>query len=173
MKRCNSLIIALCATLPFAPQPTMASESAQVPHTPAAKAAADLISKAERAITDYVAACASRDGQHLDRLTTEDVRIEFALDEPGTYLSMDASSLVAGCGANAALGRSGSDISKLWIFPTLEANSVFVHYEVSAPSIDSMPQRQLLLLEMRGDRIARMVNFATSPSARSARSSRW
>ena len=57
--------------------------------------------------------------------------MEYALDEPGTYLSLDASSLLAACAAN----NSGSRVSNLWIFPTNDANTVFVQYD--APTAET------------------------------------
>jgi len=161
MKPCNSIVIALCTAFAFATGAATASETAQVPDTAAAKAAAGMISKVERAITRYVAACASDRAQDLNGVMTEDARIEFALEEPGTYLSIDASSSAADCAAQ---------ISNLWIFPTLDADAVFVQYDVPA-SGGAMQERQLVLVEMRGDRIARMVNFSGS-SARGGRAAR-
>jgi hypothetical protein len=161
MKTCKSLVITLFA-LAFAADAAHASELPQVPHTAAAKAAAGVILRVERAITGYVSACASNDAQGLKGVLTEDARIEFAMDEPGTYLSIDASSWGADCAAQ---------ISNLWIFPTLDANAVFVQYDVPS-STGALPQPQLVLVEMRGERIARMVNFSGSSSARSSHAAR-
>jgi hypothetical protein len=151
MKTCKSLVVTVFA-LAFAADAANASELAQVPQTAAAKAAAGVILKVERAIIDYLSACASNDAQDLQGVLTEDARIEFAMDEPGTYLSIDASSWGADCAAQ---------ISNLWIFPTLDADAVFVQYDVPASS-GALQERQLVLVEMRGERIARMVNFSGS-----------
>jgi hypothetical protein len=55
-------------------------------------------------------------------------------------------------------------VSNLWIFPTGDATSVFVQYEMPAAN-GAAPQRQLALVEMRGERIARMIKFAPMPPA--------
>jgi hypothetical protein len=124
----------------------------QVPDTDAARASADLIASAKRALTGFVAACATGEDEWLGKLTTDDVRIEYALEEPGTFLSIDASS---GCGAlNGPDGR----LENLWILPTNDTSSVFVQY-------DTGEGRRLALVEMRGDRIARMVSYASAPPA--------
>ena len=130
-----------------------------VPSTAAAQTSAKLISRAERAINGFVAACAVRDARGLSDVTTSQVRVEYALDEPGTYLSMDASSLLAACAANNA----GSRVSNLWIFPTNDANTVFVQYD--AQSTETGSHGQLALVELKGDRIARMLNFAALPQS--------
>lgn len=141
-----------------------ADVAAQVPDTAAAESAADLISRVERAINGYVAACVSRKPQALSRVATSDVRIEYALDEPGAYLTFDASSLLAGCTASAPAGHAESHVANLWVFPTLDANAVFVQYDAPG-SAGSIGHRQLALVEMRGDRISRMLNFGAVPSA--------
>jgi hypothetical protein len=169
MKTCKSLVVTVFA-LAFAADAAHASEMAQVPQSAAAQAAAGAILRAERAIIGYVSACASNDAQDLNSVLTEDARIEFALDEPGTYLSIDASSWAGDCAASTHSGDS-PQISNLWIFPTLDANALFVQYDVPA-STGSMRERQLVLIEMRGDRIVRMVNFSSSTSERGAHAAR-
>ena len=65
---------------------------------------------------------------------------------------------------NAYLGTQR--ISNLWIYPTNEANTVFVHYEadLQVAALDvAHKQSHLVMLEMRGDQIARVISF--SPSA--------
>jgi hypothetical protein len=168
MNICKSLVVTAFA-LAFAADAAPASEMARVPQSAAAKAAAGAILRAESAIIGYVRACASNDAQDLNSVLTEDARIEFALEQPGTYLSIDASSWAADCVASIHSGDS-PQISNLWIFPTLDANALFVQYDVPA-SAGSTRERQLVLIEMRGDRIARMVNFSssTSDSAHAAR----
>src|SRR5689334_8685559 len=128
---------------------------AQVPQTAAARKWADLITRTERALGDYVAACASGEGQALTRVTTDDLHIEYTLGEPGTYLVMDGGGSSAGCAAMAGLSARTSNV---WIFPT---NSSVVFVQFDAPMATQAPsQRQLALVEMRGERIARIVNFS-------------
>jgi len=160
MKRYHLLAPLLGMALTLAADVAMcADEPAQVPSTAAAQTAAKLISRAERAINGFVAACIARDARALSDVTTSQVRVEYALDEPGTYLSMDASSLLAACAANNA----GSRVSNLWIFPTNDANTVFVQYD--AQPAESGSHGQLALIELKGERIVRMLNFAAVPQS--------
>ncbi len=160
MKRYYLLAPVLGVALTLAADIAMcADQTAQVPSTAAAQTSAKLISRAERAINGFVAACVARDARALGSVTTSQVRVEYALDEPGTYLSMDASSLLAACAANNASSR----VSNLWIFPTNDANTVFVQYD--AQSTESGSRGQLALVEMKGDRIAKMLNFAALPQS--------
>lgn len=127
---------------------------AHVPQTEAARKWADLITRTEHALGGYVAACASGNEQALRHVTTDDLHVEYTLGEPGTYLVLDSGTSPAGCAAMGGLVTRTSDV---WIFPTNSA-AVFVQFDV--PS-----QRQLALVEMRGDRIARIVNFSAPPPA--------
>jgi len=70
---------------------------------------------------------------------------------------MDGSSLLAACAANSA----GARVSNLWIFPTNDANTVFVQYDSGTTASGG----QLALVELNGDRISRMVNFAALPQS--------
>ena len=158
MSRYTPAIAALFTTLTFACA-AQASETAHVPRTAAARAAEDLIARTERAITGYVAACASRDVKRLTGLTTDDVRVEFTLDEPGTYLTLTSDSLMASCVPGVSPGRG-----RMWIFPTNDANAVFVQYDLSVSSA-KVATRQLALVEMRGEQIARMRNFGPISAA--------
>jgi hypothetical protein len=163
MKNCNLFVLALSAPLTLAASAAISADGkAHVPHTAAAASAADLISRVERAVNGYVAACVSRDAQGLDSVTTSDVRIEYALSDPGAYFSLDASSLISAC--TASIGSdSGSRPVNLWIYPTHDADAVFVQYDAPSGSAESNSRRQIALVEMRGDRIYRMVNFAAAP----------
>jgi cytochrome c len=152
----TALLLAAVAARP-------ADDKARVPSTTAAQNSARLISSAERAIDHFVAACAARDVRGLSDVTTGEVRVEYALDDPGTYLSMDASSLIAACAANTPAARPGSRVSNFWIFPTNDPNTVFVQYDAPVEANDAAPHRQLALVEMQGERISRMLNFAAVP----------
>ena len=131
---------------------------AHVPQTAAAHKWADLIARTERALGGYVEACVSGEGGALGRVTTDDLHIEYTLNEPGNYLIVDGSNASAGCAAMAGLL---SRTSYVWIFPT---NSAAVFVQFDAPAGAGAPsQRQLALVEMRGERIARIVNFSATP----------
>lgn len=128
---------------------------AHAPQTAAARKWADLIARTERALGGYAAACASGEGRALRTVTTDDLHIEYTLGEPGTYLTVDGSNAPVSCAAMVGLA---SDKSNLWIFPT-NSSVVFVQFDGPA-AVGAPSQRQLALVEMRGERIARIVNFS-------------
>jgi hypothetical protein len=86
--------------------------------------------------------------------------VDYALEEPDTYLSMSQPSLTSSC---AIFGGEQTRVANLWIFPTADGKSVFVRYEVR-DSVSSTSHEHLSLLEMRGDRIARLLNFSSMPA---------
>ena len=129
------------------------------PATVQATQAADLISRAANAFVDYVNACSGNDQEAVARAITSDAVVEYAAAEPGVYLTFDATALTTRCGDDPAPIGAGQHISNLWIFPTTDANAVFVRYD-SASNLASAEQH-LLLVEMRGDRIIRMRDFTT------------
>src|SRR5262249_32639833 len=110
---CGALLTASAHGANTSRIPDASPLKAHVPDTVAAHRAADLIARAEHAISAYLTATETRNQQ----------------------------------------------VSNLWIFPTGDDSSVFIQYDVRGPG-NSSPQRQLALLEMRGERIARMVNFS-------------
>jgi hypothetical protein len=131
---------------------------AHVPQTAAARKWADLIARTERALGGYAAACAAGEGRALSQVTTDDLHVEYTLGEPGTYLTVDGANAPAGC---AAMSGLVSRTSNVWIFPT---NSAVVFVQFDGPAAAGAPsQRQLALVEMRGERIARIVNFSATP----------
>jgi hypothetical protein len=158
MSRYNPAIAALFTTFAFT-FAAQASDTALVPRTAAARAAGDLIARTERAVTGYVAACAARDAKRLTGFTTDDVRVEFTLEEPGTYLTLTSDSLLASCVPGVSPGKG-----RMWIFPTNDANAVLVQYDLSVGPAETTT-RQLALVEMRGAQIARMRNFGPLSAA--------
>jgi hypothetical protein len=148
-----SVVLALTAPTGFA------SEHAQDRAIPRAAPSADLLARADRALRDYVTASSTGDSEALGRLFTNDAVIEYALEEPGTYLSVAAAALSANRAGNAQQTGPGAHISNLQIFPTPDSNTVFVHYTTSADvqTPEEVPASEhLALLEMRGDRIFKM-----------------
>jgi hypothetical protein len=128
---------------------------------------ANLLARADRALRDYVAACSTGDSGALVRIFTNDAVVEYALDEPGTYLTVEAAALSANRVGNSQQTRAGAHISKLQIFPTPDSNTVFVHYVISADvqTPDEVPASEhLALLEMRGDRIFKMRKLGANAS---------
>ena len=157
----NRLIRALAVTalLTMTVQTGFAAEAIHVPATPPAAARANLIARADRALRDYVAACSNSDIEAFARIVTSDAVVEYALEEPGTYLTVEAAALSAKHSGNSKLTGAEAHISNLWIYPTSDSNVVFVHYttrsDVRAPA--QLPDSEhLALLEMRGDRIFKL-----------------
>jgi len=69
----------------------------------------------DRALRDYVAACSSGDNEAFARIVTSDAVVEYALEEPGTYLAVEAAVLSANRSAISKQTGTGAHISNLWI----------------------------------------------------------
>jgi hypothetical protein len=154
--------LATTALLTMNAQIGFTAEPTHVPATAQAAASANLIARADRALRGYVAARSTGDDEAIARIVTSDGVVEYALEEPGTYLAIEAAALSANRSVNAEPKGTGAHISKLWIFPTNDSNAVFVHYTIGSDvrSPAQLPDSDhLALLEMRGDRIFRMRNF--------------
>jgi len=154
----NRSLSSLAATvlLTMTVQAGCAAEAVHVAATSPAAASANLIARADRALRDYVAACSSGDNEAFARSVTSDAVVEYALEEPGTYLAVEAAVLSTNRSGNSKQTGTGAHISNLWIYPTSDSNVVFVHYttrsDVRSPA--QLPDSEhLALLEMRGDRI--------------------
>ena len=130
----NRSISGLAATvlLTMTVHTSFAEEPVQVPATPQAAASANLIVRADRALRDYVAGRSTDDDAAISRILTSDAMVEYALEEPGTYLAVEVAALSANRSGNAKQTRSGAHISNLWIFPTPDSNAVFVHYTIGS-----------------------------------------
>jgi hypothetical protein len=138
-----------------------AEEPVQVPATPQAAASANLIVRADRALRDYVAARSTGDDAAISRIVTSDAMVEYALEEPGTYLAVEVAALSAKRSGNAKQTRPGAHISNRWIFPTPDSNTVSVHYTISSDvgsAADHPDSEHLALVEMRRDRIVKIRN---------------
>jgi len=152
----NKSILGLAVTvlLAMTVQAGFAAEAVHVPATPYAAASANLIARVDRALRDYVAACSTADDAAIARIVTSDAVVEYVLEEPGTYLGVEADALSANCSGNAKQAGAGASFSNLWIFPTSDSNTVFVKYTTSRGDPE-----HLALLEMRGERIFKIRNF--------------
>jgi hypothetical protein len=169
----NKPILTLAATvvLTMAVHTGFAADPVHAPATPQAAASADIIARADRALRDYVAACSNGDDEAIARIVTSDAMVEYALDEPGTYLAVEAAALSANRAGNAKQTRPGAHISSLRIFPTPDSNTVFVHYKTSSDvrsPAEPPDSEHLALLEMRGDRIVKIRNSSADAGALSA-----
>src|SRR5882724_8203113 len=85
--------LAISALLTMTVPTRFAAEAVHVPATPLAAANANLIARADRALRAYVAAYSSGDDETIARIVTSDAVVEYALEEPGTYLAVEAAAL--------------------------------------------------------------------------------
>src|SRR6266436_2780609 len=157
----NRSMFGLAATvlLSLTVQTGFAAGPVHVPATPQAAGSANLIARADRALRDYVAACSTGDEEAIARIVTSDAVLEYALEEPGTYLTVEAVALSANRSVNAGPTGTVAHIANLWVFPTSDSNTVFIHYTIGSGVRSPAELRDfehLALLEMRGDRIFKM-----------------
>jgi len=105
----NRSYLRLAATvlLTMTVQTGLAAQPAQVPAIPQSAASAILIARAERALRDYVAACSSGDQRGLRAHVTSDAVVEYALEEPGAYLAVEAAALSANASGNSMQTGTG------------------------------------------------------------------
>jgi hypothetical protein len=150
----------------------LAADSVTASATSLSQVNADVISRADHALRDYLLACSVHDGQAIGRAVTADAVFEYVLEEPGSYLTIDATSLPTHCASDERSGESPLRISNVRVFPTSDSSAVFVRY-TTATTDDSQqavehsdPQvlasEHLVLIELRGDRIAKLRDFTTT-----------
>lgn len=137
--------------------------AAHTPQTPEGKRAAGLSARAEQAFAAYVAAWSSGEAGALSDVVTEDAVIEYALPRPGSFLTVDVDTASAVCATETA-ALEPRQLANLWIFPAPDEKTVFIHYDTAGASTRaaSAAEQQLLMLEMRGKRIARIRNLTMS-----------
>jgi hypothetical protein len=135
----------------------------ETPRTAASTSASKLTKNVQYALARFIAGCSSHDAQILDSVITDDVRIEYSLDVPGTYLTLDAISLADDCGLNVESGAAR--IRTMWIYPTNDENAVFVQFDTAGDSSTAPLRRQLALVEMRGEKISRLLSFSPPANA--------
>jgi ketosteroid isomerase-like protein len=122
-----------------------------------AQQSAQLISRAQTGLEQYLRACAEGDGNGVERALTKDAVLEHAVEGPGIYRTIDATVLIDQCRVNSGNGVQ-QPVSNLWMYPTPDENTVFVHYDIGAGTASH--ERHLVLLEMRGERIAKIRDFS-------------
>jgi hypothetical protein len=149
------LILSASATLAFA---VHANEASKQPSAIDARIASTMVG-IEHAIYDFIAACASNDANRLSEITTDDVRIEYALENPGTYYGVDATSLATEC----SLGSAAAQLANLRIYPTGEEDVVFVEFDMANLATPALVKSHLAIVEMQAHRIARIVNLSSPP----------
>ena len=114
--------LAVTALLTMTVQSDFAAEAVDVPATPPAEASANLIARADRALRDYVAACSTGDIDAFARIVTSDAVVEYALEEPGTFLAVEAAALSAQRSGKSKQTGQEAHISNLRSYPTNDSN---------------------------------------------------
>ena len=161
MKRSSMFFAAALAGLTLVSSyPASAQElRVHVPNSGQAEQAADPITRVRHALIDYLAACTAHDGDGIARATTGTAVIEYALDEPGKYLSVDVHTMT-GCWGSVPQVTAESGGSDLWIFATPDPDTTLVHFVVATNGKSSGQKSEYLaLIEMSGDRIAKIRDF--------------
>ena len=112
----------------------------------------------------------THDTSALPKLFTDDAVVEFVTDTTGSFLAVHADSLLEDGVPSSELHRS--HVTNVRVFPTNDKNAVFVQYDIVADSGDRSDETsgRLALVEMRGEKIEKMVNF-NAPAASLAHSS--
>jgi len=158
MRRVFGLGISLSAALLAAS--AVAGDSADGPVAGANKPAASLSIGTRRAVDEFVAAYANRNGARLTHATTDDFEVQYGLGRSGAYVSLDEDALVASwreADANPAERNANAGVA---IYPTADAQVVFVTYRIPGDA----GRERIAFLELRGDRVARAHDLiATSP----------
>jgi hypothetical protein len=87
---------------------------------------------------------------------------------PATELATRSSDLIDRATRALVAQEGESRISRLWVFPTGDANVVFVHYRTTADVDAHEPgptTERLVLLEMSGERIAKLHDLTKAPAS--------
>ena len=165
MRRSSTFFAAALAVLTLvSSHPASAQElRVHMPNSGQAEQAAGAITRVRQALIDYLTACAAHDSDGIAHATTGTAVIEYALDEPGKYLSVDVHTMT-GCWANVPRSTAETSASDLWIFATPDPDTTLVHFVAAT---NGMPPGQkseyLALIEMSGDRIAKIRDFPGAP----------
>jgi hypothetical protein len=118
---------------------------------------------ARRAVNSLYAACRQHDPAGVEAALTSDGVVSYALEEAGTYLAVDGEALSALCADHAEGLDSSANLTDFWIFPTAEANTVFIQYRASPGSgFSNFARDHLLVVEMRGERISKLHDLTAA-----------
>lgn len=146
---------------------TPATKSAAVRSETASAPLPEVVIRAarvSRAVEGYVNAMSRRDGRTLPTFFTDDAVVEFVSDNSGVSLAVRADSLLDEVAPGAV--DPLAHVANVRVFPTRDASAVFVQYDVVVNADDRPDQTssRLALVEMRGERIDKLVDFS-APAA--------
>jgi hypothetical protein len=87
---------------------------------------------------------------------------------PSTELAARSSELIDRAIRALVTMEGESRITRLWVFPTGDPNTVFVHYRTTVDADAHEPgpsEEHLVMLEMSGERIARLHDLTRAPAS--------
>jgi hypothetical protein len=112
---------------------------------------------AERAISAYVTACLGHDETALRAVTTPDVRVD-----DGPAFTMNQAALLANC---ASVPRCWPlTLSNITVVSVGNADYFLAQYDLIAAPLSTPWRHAHVLIEMRGDRIARITELEPTPA---------
>jgi hypothetical protein len=122
---------------------------------------ADLISRVERALSSYTAACAIHDEKAMAEVFTGFAVIAYSSKIPGQFNASDAIAADR-CWAASALTGTFSSESPIWIYPTGDPNDALIQYTaVVGTGTAQRAVQDIALVEMAGHRIAQIRDYAS------------
>ena len=144
-------------TVPSAPQ----FRPFNMPHD--APTTASLIANVERVLSRYAAGCETHDEGAIAGVFTRFAVIEYASSGSGHFVGTLATT-AENCWAANALTSAGLKDRPIWIYPTSEANDVLIQYTVViGTGATQHTVQDAALVEMAGDRIARICDYMPPP----------
>jgi hypothetical protein len=120
---------------------------------------APLIASVERALSRYAAGCEAYDENAIAEVFTSFAVIAYASRVPGRFVATNAITAER-CWASA-LTSARLNKSPIWIYPTNEPNYVLIQYAaIIGTGAAQHTVLDVALIEMAGDRIARIWDYA-------------
>jgi hypothetical protein len=116
---------------------------------------AAVLRRARHAVANLYAACGQHDWVRLEANLTSDGVVTYGLEAAGTYVAVDAGGLSALCADHTEGLDANANLTDFWVFPTADANTVFIQYRASQDAaLHASFKSHLVVVEMRGDRIS-------------------
>lgn len=97
-----------------------------------------------------------------------------AIKTPATETAVKSRALIERASRALLARETGEHISELWVFPTADANAVFVYYTTANHALRTSVKagaggtRHLALIEMKGEQIAHLQDFSAPVQTLSA-----
>jgi hypothetical protein len=124
-----------------------------------------LVARVEKALSRYATACIKHDDRALSYVLTGFAIVEYSTAVPGRFVSVDAIAAEK-CWAAGLAQRESSSAEPIWIYLTSDSNYVLVQYPVTTMNTGvNRVAQDLALIEMDGDRIARVRDYRPAPTS--------